>query len=329
MLLPNKHFPDMKGLADYIHARGLKAGLYTSPGRLTCAGFAGTYGHERQDAELFAAWGFDFLKYDWCSYGNIAQKGDPDAPAVPNWSKGGDKLPAMKYPYQLMGGILREQPRDVVLNLCQYGMGKVWEWGADVGGHCWRTAGDLGFELERITEVAINNATYRAWNRPGSWNDPDYIQIGYIGAARGMGEPEPCPLTPNEQYTYMSLWSLSAAPLFFSGDMNRLDEFTLNVLCNPEVLDVNQDALGQCGEVIRLGDGAFLMVKDLEDGAKALGLFNRTGVALTVTAPWPVLGLSGPLKVRDLWRQRDAGTADGGYTAKVPPRGVVLVRLAK
>jgi alpha-galactosidase len=208
-------------------------------------------------------------------------------------------------------------------------MGKVWEWGAEVGGHCWRTAGDLGFELNRITDVAINNAKYRAWNRPGSWNDPDYIQIGYIGSAHTMGEPQPCPLTPNEQYTYMSLWSLSAAPLFFSGDMNNLDEFTLNVLCNPEVLEVNQDALGQCGEVIHLTDQAFLMVKDLEDGSKAVGLFNRSGSPLTLTAPLTVLGWDGIVKVRDLWRQRDLGSARGGYTSMVPPRGVVLVRLAK
>lgn len=328
-LQPNKHFPDMKGLTSHIHALGLKAGLYTSPGRLTCAGFAGSYGFEEQDAKQFAAWGFDFLKYDWCSYGQIAAKGDPDVPEIPNWSKGGDRLPAMKFPYQLMGRLLRAQPRDIVLNHCQYGMGKVWEWGAEVGGHCWRTAGDLGFELNRVTEVAIANAAHRAWNGPGSWNDPDYIQIGLIGNARQMGEPQPCPLTPNEQYTYMSLWSLSAAPLFFSGDMNHLDEFTLNVLCNPEIIEVNQDALGQCGEVITLHDGAFLMVKDLEDGSKALGLFNRTHAPLAVSAPWPVLGLHGEWKVRDLWRQRDMGTADGRFTAEVLPRGVVMVRLAR
>ncbi|MCU0782267.1 MAG: NPCBM/NEW2 domain-containing protein [Akkermansiaceae bacterium] len=328
-LQPNKHFPDMKGLTNHIHARGLKAGLYTSPGRFTCAGFAGSYGFEEQDAKQFAAWGFDFLKYDWCSYNQIAAKGDPDVPEIPNWSKGGDRLPAMKFPYQLMGRLLRDQPRDMVLNHCQYGMGKVWEWGAEVGGHCWRTAGDLGFELNRVTEVAIANAAHRAWNGPGSWNDPDYIQIGLIGNARQMGEPRPCPLTPNEQYTYMSLWSLSAAPLFFSGDMNHLDEFTLNVLCNPEIIEVNQDALGQCGEVIALHDGAFLMLKDLEDGSKALGLFNRTAAPLAVTAPWPVLGLQGEWKVRDLWRQRDLGAAEGRFTAEVLPRGVVMVRLSR
>ena len=329
-LLANKHFPDMKGLADYIHAKGLKAGLYTSPGRLTCAGFAGSYGHEEQDAALFASWGYDFVKHDWCSYAGIAANGDPAAPAVPNWSKGGDKLPAMKYPYQLMGDALRKQPRDIVLNHCQYGMGSVWEWGQDVGGHCWRTAGDLGFELDRITDVAINNAKYRAWNRPGGWNDPDYLQIGHIGNANNMGEPKPCPLTPNQQYTYMSLWSLSAAPLIFSGDMGKLDAFTLNVLCNPEVIDINQDPLGQCGEVVIINSKIFLMIKDLENGDKAVGLFNRGTTAADVPVHRTVIGMTGRLAARDLWTQRDIGTYNGDFSiSNVPPRGVRMLRLAR
>lgn len=328
-MLSNKHFPDMKGLADHIHAKGLKAGLYTSPGRFTCAGFAGSYGQEEQDAALFSEWGFDFLKYDWCSYSNIAEKGDPSAPQVPNWSKGGDRLPAMKYPYQLMGDALRKQPRDILLNHCQYGMGNVWEWGAAVGGHCWRTAGDLGFELDRIADVAVSNANHRAWNGPGSWNDPDYIQIGYIGNARGMGEPEPCPLSPNEQYAYMSLWSLSAAPLFFSGDMGNLDEFTLNILCNAEVIEINQDALGQCGVVVPLTAKTFLMIKDLEDGGKAVGFFNRGDQSATMTAPASVIGLSGRSRVRDVWRHKDLLGIEGSATAQVPPRGVVVLRLTK
>jgi len=326
-MLSNKHFPDMQALADFIHGKGLKAGLYTSPGRFTCAGFTGSYGYEKQDAELYAAWGFDFLKYDWCSYGNIAKDGDPDAKDVPHWGKGGPKLPVMKYPYQLLGDILKKQKRDIVLNLCQYGMDNVWEWGADVGGHCWRTADDLGYELNRITEVALKNASHRAWSKPGSWNDPDYIQIGYIGNAGDKGEPAPCPLTPNMQYTYMSLWSLMAAPLFFSGDMGKLDEFTVNILCNAEIIDVNQDALGQCGAVVAVTDTTYLMVKDLEDGGKAVGFFNRGEQAAEVTASWPVLGLKGPVKVRDVWRQQDLGVADAKFTARVPPQGVVMIRM--
>lgn len=314
-ILPNAHFPDMKALTDYIHAKGLKAGLYTSPGKLTCGGFAGSYGYEAQDAKTFADWGFDFLKHDWCSYGEIA-KADSDP-----------ELVKFKKPYVLMGDLLKQQSRDIVLNLCQYGMGNVWEWGAEVGGHSWRTAGDLGFELDRIFDVALANAKHAEWQKPGAWNDPDYIQIGYIGAAHGMGLPKPCPLTPNEQYSFMSLWSLMASPLFFSGDMGKLDEFTINVLCNVEVIEVDQDPLGQCARVVPLSGTSFAMVKDLVDGSKAVGLFNRAENAAIVVAPFDKLGLSGAWRARDLWRQRNIGRYEGRFGDKVGRHGVVLIRL--
>jgi alpha-galactosidase len=317
-ILPNRHFPDMKALTAFIHSKGLKAGIYTSPGPLTCGGFAGTYGHEERDARRFVEWGFDFLKYDWCSYGELA--------------KGDTSLEAFQKPYRIMGDILQNLDRDVVLNLCQYGMKNVWEWGAAVGGHSWRTAGDLGFELDRVFDVALANAEHGRWNGPGAWNDPDYIQIGWIGSARNYGEPEPCRLSPDEQYAFMSLWCLMAAPLFYSGDMGRLDPFTLNVLCNPEVIDVDQDPLGLCGRVVLLNATSFLMVKDLEDGSRAVGLFNRSESPAPVTVDWTRIGM--PLNhagkipnVRDLWRRKELGAFEKVFTASVPPHGVVLVRV--
>ena len=314
-ILANQHFPDMRALTDFIHAKGLRAGIYTSPGPLTCAGFAAAYQHEAADAKRFADWGFDFLKYDWCSYGGVASK-DPDP-----------ELVKFKKPYQLMGDLLKQQQRDIVFNLCQYGMGRVWEWGASVGGQSWRTAGDLGFELDRVFEVALANAQHRQFQKPGAWNDPDYIQIGYIGDARGMGDPKPCPLTPTEQYSFMSLWALSAAPLFFSGHMGKLDEFTLNVLCNPEVIDIDQDPLGQCGRVITTGQNTFLMAKELEDGSKAVGLGNAGEFPAEVIANWSDLGINGKQAVRDVWRQKDLEPRDHEFKAQVPRRGVVLIRI--
>ena len=312
-ILPNKHFPDMKAMTDYIHAKGLKAGIYTSPGPRTCMGYAGSYRHEAQDAKQFAAWGFDLLKYDWCSYGIVVkQKKD---------------LETLQKPYRLMGGLLKEQNRDIQLNLCQYGMGNVWEWGAEVGGQSWRTAGDLGFELKRIFEVALKNAEHRDNSRPGSWNDPDYIQIGYIGDARTAGELKPCPISPDEQYSFMSLWCLMASPLFYSGDMNQLDAFTLNVLCNPEVIEVDQDALGQSARVVMLGGKTFAMVKDMEDGSKAVGLFNHGELPAEVTAAWSVLGLGENQRVRDLWRQKDLGEIAKQFSAKIPRHGCVMLRM--
>lgn len=325
-ILPNKYFPNMRALTDYIHAMGLKAGIYTSPGPLTCGGFCGAYQHEEQDARQFAEWGFDFLKYDWCSYSPIAEGQAPATTNIPTCTKGAPSLQAYQEPYRLMGGILKRLPRDMVFNLCQYGMGNVWEWGAEIGGHSWRTGDDLGAELNRIFAVALKNAEHREYSKPGAWNDPDYIQIGFIGDARGGGLPKSCPLTPTEQYSFMSLWCLMAAPLFFSGDMSRLDDFTLNVLCNPEVIDIDQDPLGTSARVVPLTPDTFLMVKNLEDGSLAVGLCNRGEIRAGITARWDDLGLQGRQIVRDLWRQADQGSFEREYTASVPRHGVVLLR---
>ena len=312
-MVPNQHFPDMQALTSYIHSKGLKSGIYSSPGTLTCGGFAGSWQHEEQDARQFAAWGFDFLKYDWCSYSKIA---------------GNDKsLEALQKPYLQMGSILKSLDRDIVFNLCQYGMGDVWKWGGEVGGHCWRTSGDLGLELDRIFEVALKNSEYWQYSKPGEWNDPDYIQIGFIGSAFHMGSPELSPMPAAMQYAYMSLWSLMAAPLIYSGDMSKLDDFTLNVLCNPEVIEVDQDPLGECGRVIKRDNGNFLMIKNMEDGSKAVGLFNRGTTEAEMSVSWTELQVKGKQRVRDLWRQKGLGVFQQKFDAKVPPYGVVMVKI--
>jgi alpha-galactosidase len=313
----NRRFPDMKALADYIHAKGLKAGIYTSPGPLTCAGYVGAYEHEELDAQRFAEWGYDFLKYDWCSYGKIA-KGNTEAD--------------LQKPYRLMGAILRRQDRDMVFNLCQYGGGKVGEWGKEIGGHSWRTAGDLGGSFQGIPAAlfrdgfdAYARSELHKYGGPGGWNDPDYLLLGYL--SNWKGQTALTPLTPNEQYTHVSLWCLVAAPLIFSGDITRLDDFTLSLLTNDEVLEVDQDPLGKPGRrAMREGDRE-VWVKDMEDGSKVAGLFNRGESATTVTAKWSDLGLAGKQRVRDLWRQQDLGTRTDQFASVVPRHGVVLVRL--
>ncbi len=313
----NRRFPDMKALTDYIHSKGLKAGIYTSPGPLTCAGHVGAYQHEELDARRFADWGFDFLKYDWCSYGEIAK--NPDRAAL-------------EKPYRLIGNILRGQDRDIILNLCQYGMGNVWEWGKAVGGHSWRTAGDLGGSFEGIPaalfrdgfDVYARNGLHK-FGGPGGWNDPDYLLLGYL--SNWKGQTVPTPLTPNEQYTHVSLWCLVAAPLILSGDITRLDEFTLSLLTNDEVLDVDQDPLGRPGRRVALDEDREVWVKDLEDGSKAVGLFNRGEAEAEVCARWTDLGLKGKQIVRDLWRQTDVGAFEREFKAAVPRHGVVLVRI--
>jgi alpha-galactosidase len=314
----NKRFPDMKALTDYIHARGLKAGIYTSPGPTTCAGHVGAYQHEEADAARFVEWGFDFLKYDWCSYGNVAKN---------------NRREELEKPYRLMGQILAKQPRDIVFNLCQYGMGNVWEWGKAVGGNSWRTAGDLGGSFEGIASALFRDGFdlyarqgLQRYGGPGGWNDPDYLLLGYLSNWRG--QTAPTPLTPNEQYTHVSLWCLLAAPLIFSGDLTRLDEFTLGLLSNDEVIAVDQDPLGKPGYRVSKTEDLEVWAKPMEDGSRAVGLFNRGEFSATVTAQWSDLDLTGTQTVRDLWRQKDLGRFHGAFHAQVGRHGVVLVRIS-
>jgi alpha-galactosidase len=314
---PNRRFPDMAALTAYIHARGLKAGIYTSPGPKTCAEFTGSYGHEELDARTFAKWGFDFLKYDWCSYKS---------------ESGGKTLQDYKLPYERMGGILPKMERDIVFNLCQYGMGDVWNWGGEVGGHAWRTTGDLGLEKESrlpgFYSVGFKNAAHDEAARPGRWNDPDYILIGAVGDARHIdAPPSPTKLTPDEQYSYMSMWSLMASPLIFSGDMNHLDEFTLNVLCNAEVIDVDQDPLGRQARIVRRTESEFVLAKPMEDGSLAVGLFNIGEKPARIQVTWTELGVHGPRRVHNVWQQKDSGQASDQLAVEVNRHGVAMVRL--
>ncbi len=309
-ILSNEKFPDMKALADYVHGKGLKIGLYSSPGPKTCAGHEGSYQHEEQDARRYAEWGFDYLKYDWCSYGGIAPKNP--------------SLPELKKPYQVMRAALDKVPRDIVFSLCQYGMGNVWEWGAEVGGNCWRTTGDISDAWSSMAGIGFGQAGHERFAGSGHWNDPDMLVVGYVGWSSKV---RPTRLTPNEQYTHLSLWCLLCAPLLIGCDLTRLDDFTLNLLTNDEVLAVDQDPLGrQAARVARNGQTE-VWAKDLEDGSKAVGLFNRDEEERVVTARWSDLGVSGKQIVRDLWRQQDRGTFDGEYHAAVPRHGVVLVKL--
>ena len=353
-LRTNKLFPDMKALTDYIHGKGLKAGIYISPGTTTCAGYTGSYQHERQDIQTFAKWEFDFLKYDWCSYGRIEKERTREAYIKP---------------YKLMWDELQNINRDIVLNLCQYGMGNVWEWGAEVG-NCWRTTGDLGLvagsSMPGFWYVGLSNARHWKYARPGGWNDPDYILIGWIRNAMKEELYQKADLTPNEQYAYMSMWSLMAAPLIYGGEMARLDAFTLNVLCNNEVIDVNQDILGKQAKIIRATKEELVMLKELEGGSSAVGLFSVSGDANTsvidlvdeeadglsdakrelpdpadsfvwdetpppakITLRASDLNISGKFSVRDLWRQKDLGIFENSFTTEVPFHGVKLLKITE
>jgi alpha-galactosidase len=331
-VIPNKRFPDMKALTDYIHSKGLKAGFYSTPDVIDWGGLAGSGGHEEQDARQFAAWGFDLLKYDYSDGGPLSDK--------------------VKNTFRKMGDLLQGLDRDVVYNIC---IGYAGPWAREAGGHSWRTGWDLCGTPDGVAGMptAIFGHVFsmyggneiQKWCGPGGWNDPDYLMLGHLGDWKGGSAPTP--LTPNEQYAHMSLWCLLAAPLFLGGDITRLDEFTLGLLCNDEVLDVDQDALGDSAIcVARVGGknipvnkledavpaanarGLEVWAKKMEDGNKAVGLFNCGTSESVVTAKWSDLGLAGKQTVRDLWRQKDLGTFDGQFSAPVGRHGVVLVRIA-
>src|SRR5581483_5352502 len=193
-ILANEKFPDMKALTAYVHSKGLKIGLYSSPGPQTCAGHEGSYHHEQLDAQQYADWGFDYLKYDWCSYGGIVPHPDHAA---------------LLKPYQVMRAALDRVPRDIVFSLCQYGMGNVWEWGAEVGGNCWRTTGDITDTWSSMSRIGFGQAGHEKYAGPGHWNDPDMLVVGYVGWSARV---RPTRLTQNEQYTHISLWCLLCSP---------------------------------------------------------------------------------------------------------------------
>lgn len=308
-ILTNSKFPNMYTLCSYVHSLGLKIGIYSSPGTKTCGGYEGSYTFEEKDAEAYAAWGIDYLKYDWCSYGNIA----------PNPTKA-----QLKHPYQVMKKAIRKVNRDIHYSLCQYGMGKVWEWGAEVDGNSWRTTGDIEDTWESLSGIGFSQGKCSLYSAPGRWNDPDMLVVGWVGWGPALHYSR---LTPSEQYTHISLWSLLSSPLLIGCDLSQLDAFTLNLLTNDEVIAVNQDPLGKQATQAKANESYEVWVKDLEDGSKAIGLFNLTEKPLNVPVDMKDIKLKGRWNMRDIWRQTDLGAVEQHFEMNVLPHGVMLIKV--
>lgn len=309
-MVSNERFPDMKALCDYVHSKGLKIGIYSSPGPKTCAGYEGSYQRELQDAQTWAEWGFDYIKYDWCSYGSIAK---------------GSSLEELQKPYILMAECLDKVDRDIVYSLCQYGMGDVWKWGAKVNGNLWRTTGDITDTWSSMAGIGFNQAGKEPYASPGHWNDPDMLVVGHVG----WGNPHPTRLTPNEQLTHITLWSMLSSPMLIGCDLTKLDRFTLDLLTNDEVLAVNQDSLGKQASRVSSKNGLEVWVKTLADKTKAVALFNRSPIARVVNADFRACKIQPNQPVRDLWKQKDLGQFESKYSVKVPSHGAVLVKIGK
>ncbi|MHC4517557.1 MAG: glycoside hydrolase family 27 protein [Planctomycetota bacterium] len=307
---PDKFPSGIKALADYVHSKGLKFGLYSDAGSLTCGGFPGSQGYEYQDARQYAAWGVDYLKYDWCNTGNQSA---PDS-------------------YTLMRNALLLADRPIVFSICEWGTTKPWLWAQNVG-HLWRTTFDIrpcwdcgqpahskGVLIENFigfTKILDRQVGLESYAGPGHWNDPDMLEVG-------NGD-----LTYDENKAHFSLWCILAAPLMLGNDIRSLKPEIHEILTNKEVIAVNQDPRGRQGRKVR-DDGDFeVWSKELADGTRAVLLFNRSQSESEIAFAWSEIGLPEylSLTVRDLWLKEDLGKHKGSYAATVPSHGVVMLRV--
>jgi alpha-galactosidase len=290
-------FPNgIKAVADYVHAKGLKLGIYTSAGTKTCnsAGFPGALGHEYSDAQQFADWGVDYLKYDNCNNQGV------DA----------------KQRYTTMRDALKATGRPIVYSICEWGENKPWEWAADVG-HLWRTTGDISDSWGSMVSILKKNLPLAPHAGPGHWNDPDMLEVGNGG------------MTDTEYRSHFSLWSVMAAPLLIGTDLRRASDATLGILGNKEVVAVDQDPLGKQGTVVSSAAGRWVIAKEMKDGSRAVALFNETGSAQRISTTAASVGLpdARAYTLRNLWQHRSYNTA-GTISATVPAHGTVLVRVS-
>jgi alpha-galactosidase len=289
-----KRFPSgIKALADYVHNKGLKLGIYTDAGRLTCQKRPGSYQHELQDARTYAQWGLDYVKVDWCH----AEGLDPEVE------------------YAKFRDALAHSGRAIVFSICNWGVNAPWKWGPQTG-NLWRTTGDISDSYDRMSVIGFSQNGLEKYAGPGHWNDPDMLEVGNGG------------MTRDEYLTHMSLWALLAAPLLSGNDLRSMTAETKAILTNPEVIAVDQDSKGVQGHRVWDEGPLEIWVKPLADGSAAVGLFNRGESELKMMLDLKMAGIAGPARVRDLWLHRDLENASETYSAVVPKHGVVLIKLS-
>jgi alpha-galactosidase len=304
----NSKFPDMKALADYVHSKGLKLGIYSSPGAKTCAHYEGSLGHEEQDAQTYADWGIDYLKYDLCSYRTVMLQQAPDDPSAQN------RL--MREAYEKMHRAILKSGRPMVYSLCQYGFDSVWDWGPNVGANLWRTTGDISANFERMSLIGREQAGLAKFAGPGHWNDPDMLEVG-------NGK-----LTHDENVTHMTLWAMLAAPLIAGNNLTEMKPDVAAILMNKEVVAIDQDTLGRQGDRVYAEGPVEIWAKALKDGSRAVAIFNfgesaseLRGIELHLKE----MGFGASVKARDVWAAKDLGTIGNAWKTTVPRHGVVLL----
>ena len=310
VLHTNAKFPDMKALADYVHSKGLKIGIYSSPGPKTCANYAGSLGHEEQDAKLYAEWGIDYLKYDMCSFiPEVMEKQAPHDKAA--------QMRLMEAAYAKMDKALKATGRPIVYSLCQYGWDAAWEWAPSVGGNLWRTTGDITPDWDRIAVIGFGQSGLAKYAGPNHWNDPDMLEVGNGN------------LTLAENRSHFSLWALLAAPLLAGNDLPHMKPEIKAILTNRDVIAIDQDKLGKQGERAYTDGEVEVWTRHLEGGALAVAVFN-TGDTRYSTHPFHLslskLGLHGAQAGKDLWTGK-AVELTNNQPIELGSHDVLLVRI--
>jgi alpha-galactosidase len=311
VLHANNKFPDMKALADYVHSKGLKIGIYSGPGNKTCAGFAASLDHEAQDAQLYAAWGIDYLKYDLCSFrSDVMTAKAPDDKAA--------QMRLMVAAYETMGKALKASGRPIVYSLCQYGWDAPWEWAPALGGNLWRTTDDVKANWMSIYDIVNQNAGLAKYAGPGHWNDPDMLEVG-------NGK-----LTLAENRSHFSMWAMLAAPLLAGNDLPNMKPEIKAILTNKDVIAIDQDKLGSQGTRAYVDGEVEVWTRRLSGGALAIAVLNA-GSDRVASHPFHLslarLGLKGPENGKDLWTGKDVTLADN-QPIELASHDILLVRIA-
>ncbi len=314
-LLSNEKFPDMKGLGDYLHSKGLKFGIYSSPGEKTCGGMAGSLNHEAQDAQTWANWGIDYIKYDWCSYNDYLKKPQNE------WS-----IEEQILPFKKLNDGIEKTNRDMLMSVCNWGMNDVWKWADKTGGQLWRTSGDIEDSWASLSSIGFAQANLAQYNKIAGWNDPDMLIVGWVGWGDKLHQTK---LTPVEQYTHISLWSILSAPLLIGCDISRLDAFTYNLLANDEIIAINQDILGKAATCIEKTAKHQIWLKEMADGSKIVGVFNLSDDKETIALNWKSLNLHKYSTARDPWRQVDVGKLKKIKATTIDSHGTMMYVLKK
>jgi alpha-galactosidase len=312
VLHANSKFPDMKGLADYVHSKGLKLGIYSGPGPKTCAGYAGSLGHEEQDAKMYADWGIDYLKYDLCSFREaVMQKQAPNDEAA--------QMRLMFAAYDKMGKALKATGRPIVYSFCQYGWDSVWEWAPGIGGNLWRTTGDIEARWQSIYDILSQQKGLAAYAGPGHWNDPDMLEVG-------NGK-----LSLAENRTHFSMWAMLAAPLLAGNDLPHMKPEIKEILTNRDVIAINQDPLGHQARHIYSKGEVEVWARNLQGGAKAIAIVN-VGSDVVSTHPFHLdlaqLGLHGSQHAKDMWTGKEMELTSN-MPIELASHDILLVRIAQ